>query len=239
MLRQTFWLFEPFLRDILYRTCFFFFFKLFFFFSCGKSGLWPDLDVCGWSSCRSAALTTLCSDSLQLVLELLIWDMKAYFRESYGLCQNRSRALFIENFSFQTQEHTWRLSPDLCYFCQPYSSRLKASILLELLFMKAPQRTGRVFSLVSWAAVSFLPRWQIPIFTLSAGAVGIEPSQMWWKWMLVKVVYRREQATVTLLSQAWNLSGTFLSPSREWGGNRGLCELLLIQSDQRVSVQHC
>lgn len=116
-----------------------FFLKQFFFsLSCGKSGLWPGLDVYGWSSCRAAALTTLCSD----LLELLIWDMKAYFHKSYGLCQKMSWALFIENFSFQTQEHTWRLSPDLCYFCQPYSGSLKASLLLELSFMKAPQRTG-------------------------------------------------------------------------------------------------
>lgn len=180
---------------------------------------------------------------LQLVLELLIWDTKAYFHKSCKLCQKTSWALFFQTFFFSNtraylKTFTWPLL--LLSALQQYFKgfHIVRAVVHESLSKKG-RKTGRVFSLVSWAAVSFLPCWQIPIFTLSVGAVGIEPSQMWWKWMLVKVVYRREQATVTLLSQAWNLSGTFLSPTREWGGNRGLCELVLIQSDQRVSVQHC
>lgn len=43
---------------------------------------------------------------------------------------------------------------------------------------------------------------------------------------------RGNRATATPLSQAWNLSGTLLSPSGEWEWKQS--ELRLIQSDQRV-----
>lgn len=55
--------------------------------------------------------------------------------------------------------------------------------------------------------------------------------------VLVRIVYR-ERAAVTSLSQAWNRFGISHSHSIGWGGNRRLCELALIQSDQHVSVQH-
>lgn len=55
--------------------------------------------------------------------------------------------------------------------------------------------------------------------------------------VLARIVYW-EHATVTSLSQAWNFSDTFPSPPREWGGNRRLCKLALIQSDQRANLQH-
>lgn len=144
----------------------------------------------------------------------------------------------------------WSIWPDLCKLCQSCSSSLQIwltywklwAVILKPWKCKKIKNKNKIKCL-AWLA-DFVPQLapcfagRFPFPRCQRASVGWSALRCAGGRVLVSIVYR-EHTTVTPLSQAWNLSGTFPSPSKEWGWNRGLCELVLIQSDQRVSVQHC
>lgn len=145
---------------------------------------------------------------------------------------------------FSNSRVYWRIWPDLCYsYCSAAVVFRCGHHTVRAVIHESPSERGRQQEeCFVWLAELQLASCFASRFLFSRcqrAPLGWSALRCGGRRVLVRLVYCREHAAVTLLSQAWNLSGTFLSPSREWVGNRGLCELVLIQSDQRVSVQHC
>lgn len=161
-LRQTL-LSEPFYRDILYRLHFLLLCKtvlLCLVISVERVGFWLGLYVHGWSSCRSAAMTTLCSvngltDLPQLDCSSEIW--RPTFRTNHvkrclrpwlsrdffklkSILKNLTWPLLLLLFC----SSSFQMWPPYCKSCHSWKP------------VRKRKTTGRVFRLVSWATVSFL-----------------------------------------------------------------------------------